>query len=218
MDTYNNWLQLIADALADLAKYNVKIIFVKSKNVLIEDENILVSGYWDDALDNNLSLACASGKHVDKWGPIFAHEYCHFLQWKDKTTLWKKSRTVSVNDLNAILQNKPVTLSELTRGLNISRDLELDCEKRVVKLLKKYKVPTNIGDYIRRANVYVHFYNYIKEYRNWYPPNQPPYSKKNLLRVASDKFYDSYEDIPPELEEAFRKSYPLTHKSILVEK
>jgi hypothetical protein len=205
----------MADCITDLSEHNVKIKLLRSKSVLIKEENIKVNGYWDDSAKEGPTLVCAVRKPLDKWVPIFIHEYCHFLQWKEKTPLWKENQDITAHDMELIIHNKPIDEETLTHSLNVARELELDCEKRVVKLLKKYKIPVSVEAYIQKANVYVHFYNYIKQFRQWYKTDNIPYNNKRIISAASTEFYSSYDEIPEKLFKAYRKHYPVHHKSNL---
>jgi hypothetical protein len=218
MTTSNdNWLHFITDCITELCKYDVKIELSNSDNVYIQEENIRVNGYWDDSNENHLVFACAIGKPIKKWGPIFAHEYCHFLQWKDKDQLWYDYQSISVDENYKIYHNLPIEKDRLEFCLNTYRDVELDCEKRTVKLLKKYKVPVDITEYIRGANAYVHFYNYIKRYRKWYPPKKMPYACRALHRLASPTFEENYDEIPKHMVKAYERYYPVKRKSNILD-
>lgn len=212
----DRWIRLVTDCITELCEYNVKIILSPEDTVFIDAENIKVGGYWDDTDENALIFACATGKPLEKWGPIFAHEFCHFLQWIAKEQIWHDFRTISVDDIYNIYNNKPITEERLLFCLNVCRDIELDCERRTVDLLKKYKIPIKISDYIRGANAYIHFYNHIKQYRRWYPPKKMPYARKGLLKASSPKFLKSYDSIPAKMAAAYKKYYPIKRKSNLL--
>lgn len=212
----DKWIHLITDCIADLCSHNVKLILENSKTVFIQDEGLKVSGYWNDIDDNHLVFACATGKPIQKWGPIFAHEYCHFLQWKDKDQIWHNYQTIGMDEICDIFHNKPISEERLEFCLNASRDIELDCEKRTVKLLKQYKIPIDISNYIRGANAYIHFYNHIKRYRHWYPPKKMPYARRGLLKVAPSRFLSNYDNIPKKMISEYEKYYPVKRKSNLL--
>ena len=206
--TKDKWMKMFLECLCDLATHDVDVFLSKRKYVTIKDENIKVKGFWNDTDSKDLKLACSVKGSYKKWMPIFIHEYCHFLQWKEKSRLWKQNRGLSASVMDKILHNEPISSDKINLYLNRSRDLELDCEKRTVAIFKKYKVPLNIKYYIQCANSYIHFYNHIKTYRSWYPLNNKPYSNKKLIEACSTRFYKSYKRIPPKLAMLFEKYYP----------
>ncbi len=204
----NNWLKLIGYCLSELSKYDVKVIFTQQPYIKMESEGISVRGYWDDSNKQNVKLYCTISDNETDWVPIFAHEFNHFIQWKKKLKVWRNANNVYETDMYNIMHNKHISSRRLIRCLNTTRDLELDCEKRTVKLLCKYKVPINIKEYIRTANIYIHFYNYAKIYRSWFPNNNPPYDNYKIRRSTSTSFYPTYNSIPESLEKMFLKYYP----------
>jgi hypothetical protein len=203
----NKWLQLVADCLVHLSRNNVKIVFSHDM-VYLPDENIYTRGYWDDDDIKNPTLACTITENEQDWVPIFAHEYCHFCQWIDESDIWVQNKKINVQDINKILNNEPISEKNLNNYLNALRDIELDCEKRTVKLFKEYKIPIDIREYIKRANAYVWFYNHIKTYRRWYPKNDSPYLNKKIIDVCSSRFHKCYDVIPEPLATIFEQAYP----------
>lgn len=210
----NNWMILFSDCIQEMSKYNINIILEDSKSIKIQKENISVSGGFFDYSDkNNLIFACVIGYSFEQWSPVFIHEYCHFLQWLDRDQLWKDFYYLNAKSMDNIFNNKPVKKHILERNLNICKNLELDCEKRTVALLKKYKVDMDISAYIRTANVYIHFYNYMKRYRQWYPLTNVPYRIPALLKAAAPTFYKNYDEIPEAMLKQYEIYFPLKKKN-----
>lgn len=69
--------------------------------------------------------------HSDCWFPTLIHEYSHMTRFLKDGRKFPK-------------------LSDL--------ELELDCEKRAVKIVNKYQLPINLNVYIPQANAYVMSY------------------------------------------------------------
>jgi hypothetical protein len=173
-------------------KYGVKCDLRKGKYVKI-DPNIKCSGFFDEK-----SLVTAM-KNPNAFG-VLAHEYCHLTQWVDKIPLWKKADK-ALTKVDEWLGGKPVR--NIKKYLAIARDLELDNEKRTVKLLKKFGFDDMIEDYTRKANAYVHFYNYMLFTRKWSNPNNSPYNNKKVLSVMSSKFNMKYSEMTQKVKKVF---------------
>ena len=212
----NRWMKLFLDGVSELCDNNVKINLSHTDTIYIPEEGVQVNGFWDDTDEKKLVFACAIGKPLSKWGPIFAHEFCHFLQWKDKEQIWYDYQSISIEEALKVYHNQPISKERLDFCLNTTREIELDCEKRVVQLFKKYKIPIDISNYIKSANAYIHFYNHIKKYRQWYPPGKMPYAKRRLREAASTRFYKDYTEIPPLMAELYRKYYPEKKKNNII--
>ena len=166
-------------------------------------DNIRCSGYFDGGETPQLVVA---GKRPDM-ASILVHEFSHLTQWVDGIDLWDASND-SLNKLTEWLGGKNV--KNIHKHIELCRELELDNEKRASKYVKKYKLGIKPSDYIRRANAYVLFYNWLLISRKWSSPKNSPYTNKNLSKVMSNKFDMDYtiQDktiLSPKILEAFIK-------------
>lgn len=177
---------------SECKKYGVKCDLRKGKYVKLDD-NIKCSGYFDET-----SLVTAMA-NKNAFG-VLAHEYCHLTQWIDKIPVYQKSNT-ALTKLDEWLSGKNV--KNIKKYLAIARDLELDNERRTVKLLKKFGFDEMIPEYTKRANAYVHFYNYLLFSRRWSKPTNSPYSNKNLISAMSPKFNMKYTEMTPRIKKIF---------------
>ncbi len=127
--------------LNDLYENNIDLEFIKIK----PDD---LSGLFDPT-QKKIKLSNSSENIF--WFSVLLHEYCHFRQWHEKTHSFYK--------LYEHLENyEPYEL--MIRCIN-SYNIELDCEKRVVSLIRKWKLPIDVKMYTRLANAYVLSHLYI---------------------------------------------------------
>jgi hypothetical protein len=151
---------------------------------------------WFDATNKKLVVA---GLHKN-WLETFVHEYAHLTQWRDQCQPW-------TNALQSLELVDPWLNGEEVDGINehisLIRDLELDNEKRSVKLIKQHNLDIDLNDYIKKANSYIYFYNWIKVTRTWSKPGNSPYTNKRLLKVMPKTFRADYTKLP----ERIRKVY-----------
>ena len=143
----------ILEAIENLRENDITIkVFNSSKT----PDNC--GGYFD-CYDKVLALSIQ--RTMKSFVELFAHEYCHFIQWKKGLKVWKEIETVTDY------------LHPATRNLDITDDikkvqrLERDCDKRVLDLIKKKKLELNYTDYLIDANCYVAFHDIIKITRTW---------------------------------------------------
>lgn len=176
--------------------YGVKFKLGKGKYVKMNDSTFC-SGYFDA---ENRVLSC--GLKNDYYFGILVHEYCHMRQWIEKAPSW----------IRADKENSYVMWEKLGSGkkvknmdhhFNVIRDLELDNEKRAVALIKKLKLPINIKDYIKKANCYIMFYNYMKITGKWYKVANNPCKNKRLIAAMPHKFSLNYNILPKRLEKIY---------------
>ena len=124
--------------------------------------NIKCSGYFDDTTDEKPALVVAmKTKH---WLEILVHEYCHLTQWAEGIGLWETAGE-SLAVMEEWLGGKDVP--DIDYHLGQARDLELDNEKRSVDLIRRWGLDIDVDQYIRKANAYIQFYNYMGKTRRW---------------------------------------------------
>jgi len=204
-----NWTRLFADCMIDLLENNVSVYLSKDEFIQMNEEGDVCRGLWDDGEKKNLKLYCATAGDEKIWVPIFVHEYCHFLQWKDRCPEWKGAQKYTEEDDRKILRNEKMHPVRLRNSIKRIRDLEEDCEKRTVQVLKKYGAnKAFIEGYIQRANTYLYFYTYLKFYREWYPKDKVVTKMKQITRVAPKTFQKSYDVIPSKMLKEYMKVYP----------
>ena len=82
------------------------------------------------------------------------------------------------------MQGKEYPEDLIKKASEISRDLELDCERRALKKIKKYKLPIDHLTYIRGAAANVHHYNYMYKRRKLASKRgRPVYEEKGILET-----------------------------------
>lgn len=137
----------------------------------------------------------------DVWFPTLVHEYCHMRQWIEKDPTSMKC----LEDKSYEAWDKMYRGIDVDMELHFSniRDLELDNERRSVALIKELDLPIDIGEYIRKANCYIMFYNYMKISKKW--AKTPPYKNKRLLAEFPNKFSLNYTKLSKRLETIFRE-------------
>lgn len=168
------------------------------------------NGYFDATNNGQPTLAVACGQPQENWLITFLHESCHMDQWIEKTKEWNDcivADNVESLDLVDLWLDRKIELSprQLNRYINTSRNIELDCEKRAVNKIKKYKLPVNTEEYIQRANAYIFFYTLIKKTRKWYKIESAPYNNKEVWSQMPDYFISNYNKIPKKEEEILLK-------------
>jgi hypothetical protein len=189
-------------AKSECKKHGVKFKPYKRSYVKLTDD-IKCGGYFDDGSDSGKPvLAFAQGR--EDFIELMVHEYCHMTQWLEGIELWEIcSDSMTIIDEWLSGKDHPDKLVEC--AINNSRDLELDNEKRAVKIFKEWNIPVDLELYTKKANAYVNFYNYMKTTRKWSDPGNSPYTNKNILEAMSNKFDMNYQELTPGLIELYKK-------------
>lgn len=169
--------------------------------------DIKCGGYFDG---ENKELAAAM-KHKDAMS-LLVHEYGHMTQWLENIDIWKRCMDDdSHNIVDEWLSGK--YFEDINYHIDNCKYLELDNEKRAVKLIKKFDLEIDVDDYIRKSNAYIQFYNYLKLSRKWSMPKNSPYMNERIKANCPKTFSMDYSKISKKLEKIFREENIGFHKS-----
>jgi hypothetical protein len=169
---------------SECKKYKIKLVLRNVSYFKLTD-GIRCSGYFDE---DERVLAVAMKKDI--WLGVLVHEYAHLTQWVEGCDAWKNG-CKGIEKVDRWLGGEKVR--DIKKALAFSRDLELDNEKRAVKLIKKWNLPIDVKDYVKRANAYVQFYNYMYFSKKWCRPNNSPYDNPVVVGAMPSTFRMNYE-------------------------
>ena len=155
----------------------------------VDQENIPCSGYFDE---DTLAVATKKEKMED-WLDILVHESCHVDQFLSGPKVWipyEKALFI----VEGWIHGKKFSKKKLESGFKNAIAFELDCEKRTVAKMLKYKIRFNKKQYIQRANSYLFAYTYAFINKAWYPK---PYEQPKIYNNMPTKFLtvEEYFDI-----------------------
>jgi hypothetical protein len=194
--------KLLEDTIKLASKNKVTIRLIGKPKVIADGAEC--NGFFSD---NPLELVVACGQPEHEWILTYIHESSHMDQFLEDSELWDTSVTKD-KDASEIffdwLDGKRTNMALVKKSMRKLRDVELDCEKRSVKKIKKYKINSiNIEEYIQKANAYIFSYTYLLESRKWV---QGIYFYEDVIKHSPKKFLKNpkdYDKIPQELREAF---------------
>lgn len=134
---------------------------------------------------------------LDNFLSVFVHEASHLDQLLDKTSLWHHPHLRDGRDefdiWNTLLRKRhPI---KCKRAWKKTCELEIDCDKRAIKKIKKYNLPINLNEYIRWANSYHSSYYYFYKFNCFYDVNYIPYEDDNIKQLFTDKKILDIEEI-----------------------
>jgi hypothetical protein len=187
--------EFIKHVKQECKKHNIKCVLKNTKTVKLTDDNDRCSGYFDEE-----SLVVAMNRPDAL--QILVHEYCHLTQWVEQCDSWVTSvKNESHDKLYRWLAGEDI--KDIKKAISICRDLELDNEKRAIKMIKRFNLPIDIDIYIKKANAYVQYYNYLPISRKWCSPKNSPYKNNRLVELMSSKFNMNYNKLTKRLLKAF---------------
>ena len=176
--------------------YNIKFELRKVTYLRISG-NIHCAGYFDGD-DKRLVVAW---KHSN-WLETLVHEYCHMNQWIEQCPSW-----VNMGDgpesIDRWLGGEDIL--DIDTHISAVRDMELDNEQRSTEVIRKWGLGIDIVGYIKKANAYVYFYNWIKETRRWSNPKNSPYGNQYIIEVMPTNFDNDYTIIPKNIKKVYKE-------------
>lgn len=170
--------KLLADISLKCIRNNITLR-LENKH-LVDMDNLPCSGYFDES-----SLVVATKKtKTSEWITTLLHESCHMDQYLEKSKVYI-SDNVGLNIVEDWINKKSINKTRLHNGFKNTILLELDCEKRTIKKIKKYKLNISISKYIQEANAYLFSYIYALEEKKWY---KAPYENMNIVKAMPKTF------------------------------
>jgi hypothetical protein len=183
----------IASVKRQCKTYGIELMLAPSKTVVLTDDfSQDCSGYFCDR-DKVLAVAC--GKPFKEWFEILIHEFCHLEQWKTDPR-WDKwtdacGKTWDWMGGGVIMNN-----TQLRNVLDDMVELEKDCEMRAVDKIRKWELPVNITQYVKKANVYLYSYHMLPTIKQ-FPTGV--HSDPALVEMAPKTFKKSYRKVPDDM-------------------
>jgi hypothetical protein len=168
----------------------IRCILPNSKYVIVKSENnVRCNGYFDD---EHRVLKCAINKPLEDWLPILVHEFSHFEQWKERCKIWLDYES---NSCSGIFFNwvsgLEYDLALVKSSYLLIKCLELDCERRAIANIVRFKLPIDLDYYIRKSNSYVLFYDSVYLTRKWYKSGKAPYENADILSSMPSRLVGS---------------------------
>jgi hypothetical protein len=142
-------------------------------------------------------LVCGIKKSTEIFIMVLGHEYSHYRQWKENSPHCLSGSVLA--PLDDFIIGKKISEEKINRCIDVTRDMELDCEKRNIELMARYNLGYDMKRMIQRANSYIFFYTVLLQLKAWY--TTAPYLIKNVVDVMPDEF------LPAEAYKIISKNY-----------
>lgn len=154
------------------------------------------NGYYDDV---NKVLAISVNKPITEWLRTLVHEYAHSLQDKEKCKIWVDGQDSYTRFFNWQEGTETLSKKELDLHCRRAQMIELDCERRALKLITKFNLPLNKKEYCKSGSSYIYFYLFIKKMGKWYKIGKEPYRNERILSMMPDNLDGNYNKLSKQL-------------------
>lgn len=190
-------LHYVSITIDKAVQNNISITLHNKKYYTEGESNARFAGYFDS---DGKELLVATGGSKRDWVEVFIHESCHMDQFLENSRIWSDSFNSKGDDkysyLFEWLDGETYDKKDITLSANTIKALELDCEKRSVSKIVEFDLPIDLEKYIKKANSYILFYNFVKKHRVWSNPGKPPYSFKEIVELMPSDFSLNYKVLP----------------------
>lgn len=178
---------LIEEIIKDCMKNNCAVQL--NPKVVLEDN---VAGYFSSEGGLEIHIAAQS----EDWWETLAHEYIHFLQWREGKFMsgpeWSKCNYADPWQIQEIrVSNGYVSQEELDGAYDVILACEADCIERTLELMQKHGLITsskNEEDYIKRGNLYLYLLALEKDLGKIKNENKYWNSYK-ILKIIPNRFH-----------------------------
>jgi len=116
---------------------------------------------------------------------ILVHESCHLDQYLEKSKHWFAKELSNSNIWD--IEWKQKYPRKYLNAIKKTCELEIDCNIRSVKKIKKYNLDIDINNYISSSNCYHASYYYFNKYNCFYDPDNNPYQSKQIINSFDNK-------------------------------
>lgn len=174
-------------ARAECRAEGVKVVLTEGR--IVRTDHFECAGFFYANKDERV-LKVATGR--PGWQEIFVHEFGHFLQWRGGSELWRRSAKSRFSEW--IAGDIELTPAKALEHCRLDRDLELDCERRSMRLIRRYELPLDQAGYARRANCYIFSHQLMYEHRHWFNPglhSLPEFPPLVPAELLSNHAYDT---------------------------
>ncbi len=184
--------QFVSHVKNHLAQYGMRLVIGRGR--LLNCGGYRCEGFFNDQ-EKMIKIA----RHSANFLETLVHEYSHFLQYINDSKIYKKSDK-AILMVDEWFAGKNFPENELRRSFFIIRAMERDCEKRAVRLIKKFNLQIDEKLYTKRAHCYIYSHFLMEKTRKFYAYKKSPYRSSVVLKIMpSSMAVLSHKSIPPKV-------------------
>lgn len=175
-----------------LAEYGIKLVIGQGRMVNVGGYRAV--GYFSES-EKVIKIARKSTDFMC----TLVHEYCHFLQYINNSKIYKKS-DIAGYIIDEWFRGKEYAPEKIKRAFFLVRAMERDCEKRAIKIIKKFNLQIDSKMYAKKAHCYIYSHFMMEKTRKFYSYKKSPYHSPVVLKIMPTSMAVlSHKTIPPKI-------------------
>ena len=193
--------KFISDIRKTARDHDIQVKFVNKDMIYAPGDPLGCTGYFDE---NEMVLCVSNAKNKKIFMSNLVHESSHMDQFIHDQYLWEKCSpgySIFFQWLEGTTIVKQEVLLEAVQ--DIIR-IELDCERRSLQKIQKYKLDIDVDAYIRGTNAYLYGYLFALETKHWTPQI---YFDPKVIAACSSRLKKTYDRIPQRLHKVFLRQF-----------
>lgn len=192
---YKSVKRFIKHIKKHLAEYKMRLIWGQGYTVQC-------GGYTSSAYFSEDERVIRVARKNNLWLESLVHEYAHFLQWLDKSKIYKQSDS-ALTYIDKWFFREKIQKKRLEKAFYIVREMERDCEIRACRIAKKFRLPINLHGYARRANVYIYSHWFMEQEQKFWAFRRDPMTSRYILSLMPSNFrVHAHRKIPARIHKA----------------
>jgi len=196
--THKIFLQYVK---SECRRYNIKLILTEDDCFKVNGQSF--GGYFAHTIPE---MGITQLNDDFAFTSTLVHEFSHMEQWIDDDptfTQHLRGGYESSTIMDNWLSGTEYEYNTIKTAINVIRDCELNCERRAIKNIKKFKLNFDEENYSQSANAYILFYNYIMTTRQWEYVKGPTEIDEIIDAMPTDLYTLDYTILLPKYTELF---------------
>ncbi len=200
-----NQNKLLSFMICTLIEHGIEINLYSDSEIASSSGGTISGSFCEE--EKKIEVACSE----DGWFMVFVHEYCHFQQWLEG--LFDDAVVIAAYSVFDTWLDGTRELPQelLLTFIRKMQWLELDNEKRTIKLLEEFDVAFNKEEYIKEVNVDILSYEYCRRIRKWHTSSLNTDKMSSLMsnKLLSEREFGT---LPDGFEEIAIRCYDFTEE------
>jgi hypothetical protein len=203
MSRENKNVERFIDHVRSVAlQHGVKIKIKKTKHVREPAGNTLCCGYFLESSSEKTIVVARGRRPLSEWLGFLVHEYCHMLQWIERCPAYTNTFLRDGEDATyklSLFESGQANYNKRLRRVYTKKTIacELDCERRAVKVIRKFELPINVEQYKRGAAIILYKYWLLCNTGRWVGESLE--NRRSVMKAIKPSLRGRFNGVPKKI-------------------